>query len=115
MRLITSIRSCCHEIMKTDPLFSELRGAQYKPIPYTLFIQKIRQERLFIDAPFNPENPHIMRKFRSSILQKVLAAMLHFFWKMGTIGFARGVDKRVNIRILAIPVSFVSPIIYSVT
>ena len=109
IRLISSLRSCCHEILKTDPLFAELRDTQYKPIPYTSLLQKIIQERRFIDAPFNPDYPNSVRKFRSPILQKVLAAMLHFFWKMDTIGFVRSIDKSVNIRILAIPVSFVGP------
>jgi hypothetical protein len=109
MRLISSLRSCCHEIIKTDPLFRELRESQYKPIPYTAELQRIRQDRLFIDTPFNSDFPNIVRKFRSPVLQKVLAAMLHFFWKMDTVGYVRGYDKGVNIRILAIPISFVSP------
>jgi hypothetical protein len=108
MRLISSLRSCCHEIIKTDPLFVELQEAQHKPIPYTSLLQKIQQERLFIDTPYDPNFPLIVRKFRSHVLQKVLAAMLHFFWKTGTVGFVRGIDKSVNIRILAIPVCFVS-------
>jgi hypothetical protein len=39
--------------------------------------------------------------------------MLHFFWKMGVVGFVRGYNKIVNIRILAIPISFVSPITFN--
>jgi hypothetical protein len=109
MRLISGLRSCCHEIIKTDPLFTELQDSKYKPIPYTSSLQKIQQERLFIDAPYDPNFPNAVRRFRSHVLYKVVAAMLHFFWKMETVGFVRGLDKRVNIRILAIPVSFVSP------
>jgi hypothetical protein len=108
MRLISSLRSCCHEIIKSHPLFRELQEAQYKPIPYTSLLQKIQQERLLIDLPYDPDFPNIERKFRSRVLQKVLAAMLHFFWKMEAVGFVRGFDRRVNIRILAVPVSFVS-------
>ena len=61
----------------------------------------------------DPEYPNAARRFRSPVLLKVLAAMLHAFWKMepGTIGNARqrSNDVTVNIRILAIPASFVSP------
>lgn len=113
MRLISSLRSCCHDIIKTDPLFRGLQEAQYKPIPYTALLQKIQQERLLIDKPFDPSFPNEVRKFRSHVLQKVVAAMLHFFWKMGVVGFVRGFDKIVNIRILAIPISFVSPITFN--
>lgn len=109
MRLITSLRSCCHEIFKTDPIFNELREAQYKPVPYTALLHQIEQSKLFIDTPFNPDFPDIVRKFRSPVLQRVLAAMLYFFWKMDTVGFVTRYDGIINIRIIAIPAAFVRP------
>lgn len=107
-RLISSLRSCCHEIFKSDPLFRELRDAQFKPKPHIAAIRRIRQDRIFLDSPYNAEMPYEVRKFRSPVLHKVLAALLHFFWKLDTVQSARGPDGEVNIRILAIPASFVS-------
>ena len=108
MRLISSLRSCCHEIIKTDPLFRELQEEKYKPIPYTSVLRKIQRERLFIDDTYNPEFPNAPLRFRSRVLYKVLAAMLHFFWKLEAVKFLKGLDEIVNIRILAVPASFVS-------
>ena len=95
MRLISSLRSVCHEIIFTDPLFRELQEVQYMPIPFTSKLQKIQQERLFIYAAYNPEFPNAMRRFRSPILHKVLAATL--YWRMNTVGYVRGVDGKVTV------------------
>jgi hypothetical protein len=71
----------------------------------------ITTDRTFIDNPDLTSG-----RFRSFVLLKVLAAMLHFFWKLGAlVGFINMADQRVNIRILAIPVSFVSPFILTTT
>ena len=62
-------------LIKMEPLFAELCEAQYKPIPYISLLQKIIQERCFINAPFNPDFLNSVRKFQSPVLQKVLAAV----------------------------------------
>jgi hypothetical protein len=74
-------------------------------------IQKIRNERAFIDLPFDPSRPYdAPRRFLSPVLLKVVAALLHFFWKTDTGSTLRFVKAatEVKIQIFAIPVSFVS-------
>jgi hypothetical protein len=102
------MRSCCHEIIRTDPLFKELNEAQYKPAPYKNALLKLRQTRQFIDSEHDPSNPNKVRKFRSPVLHKALAALLHFFWKMEMVGFVKNFDGTVDLRILAFPAMFVS-------